>query len=338
MEEDVNRELRIPVGGGIAGQIFANQRPMMFDDLSRAEKYSPLFKSKQLKSLMGVPLKSAREMVGVIHVASTKERKFTQDEIELLEMIGHRIVIAIENARLYDQRKKDIALLTSEENVRKRFVSIIANDIRNPLLAAEMSAKLLLKQFEQPQIAQRLGARILGALKRSDQLIQDLLDINTVISKGPLVLERSNFDLNQLCKETIAKTALSEGDRFILEGNESIDGVWSRDHIARIIEVALDIGVRFGLAETPIILQVNSDENRVRIRVQFCGEVEKPQSLEHILHEENTRAQAERESRLSLEWTLVKSFSEAHGGSASIKSSKDAGTEIQVMLPRKAGS
>ncbi|MBN1351089.1 sigma 54-interacting transcriptional regulator [candidate division KSB1 bacterium] len=56
----------------------------------------------KVRSVAAVPLKIREEMIGVIYVDSTKNRKmFTQSSLEFLEAFANHAGIAIENARLY---------------------------------------------------------------------------------------------------------------------------------------------------------------------------------------------------------------------------------------------
>lgn len=333
LEDEVKKGMVIPFGRGIAGRVYAKKQAMIFDDLSQTEIYSPLLKEKALRSLMAAPLCTSHGSLGVIHIGSLSSRKFTESELSLLQMIGDRIAVAIENARLYDERKSDIASLRSEQNLRRRFISILSHDIRNPISAALMSATLLKRHGELPEVARKLSHRILEALARSDQLIQDLLDINKILSHETLSIERELTNLFNTVAEIVAKLSLSYGDRFILNGNRHISGKWGPRELSRLLELALGMGIRYGEPETPVLVSLTSTEHEAHVEIRFNGELQKPQSLTVVLSEDNAWAQAQKESRLSLEWALMNGFVQAHRGKLSLQSSKASGTEIKISLP-----
>jgi serine phosphatase RsbU (regulator of sigma subunit)/putative methionine-R-sulfoxide reductase with GAF domain/anti-sigma regulatory factor (Ser/Thr protein kinase) len=105
IEEEVERGVRIPVGRGFAGRIAAERRPIVIDDLERADVVNPILREKRIKVLMGVPLLVGGEVMGVLHVGSLTPRKFGPDDVRLLEAAGARIGPAIEYARLYDAER-----------------------------------------------------------------------------------------------------------------------------------------------------------------------------------------------------------------------------------------
>jgi signal transduction histidine kinase len=66
---------------------------------------------EELRCILSVPLKSRTGVVGIMNVASGTPRQFTSEELQLLSAIGHQIGMAIENARLYEQARKQLAEL-----------------------------------------------------------------------------------------------------------------------------------------------------------------------------------------------------------------------------------
>jgi K+-sensing histidine kinase KdpD len=332
LEGDVKLGMKIPFNQGIAGRVYTKRRGMIFNDLSQAEIYSPILKLKLLHSLIAAPLKTSHEILGVIHVGSINTRKFSQDELKLLQMIGDRIAVAIENAKLYEDKKGHITSLLAEKNVRKRFISILTHDIRNPLSAAQMSASLLRRYPKDPELIRTLSQRIVSALSRSDQLIQDLLDINKILGKEPLHLELESLDFMEIVSEVIAQLCLTHGDRFVIHKAQPTQGIWSRREITRLVELSLGIGIQYGLEQTPIIVSLFKTDNQARFSIRFHGNLKEPPNPTKIVYDDNFPAILQKESRLSLDWALVKAFAESHGGAAYLRSSKYAGSEIEVVL------
>ena len=73
---------------------------------------------KKLASLVYIPISSKEKRTfGVIRIGSRKPKRFTQDQKDVLELIGNRIGVAIENAMLQEQVTK------SEEKYRTLFNS-----------------------------------------------------------------------------------------------------------------------------------------------------------------------------------------------------------------------
>ncbi len=105
LEEAATAQLRIPFGKGVAGKIAASQKPLIVDDLSRVEVAGP-FLQENLCSLVGVPLPVKGRVIGVIHVGTAKPHHFTQDDVQLLEMVAYRIALAIDHAHLFQAEQQ----------------------------------------------------------------------------------------------------------------------------------------------------------------------------------------------------------------------------------------
>jgi PAS domain S-box-containing protein len=91
--------VRVPMGRGVAGRIAATRRPLIIEDLSKVETVNPALK-KRARSLAGVPLLVDGRLIGVLHVDTIEQRHFTESDIHLLQLVGERIAMAIERARL----------------------------------------------------------------------------------------------------------------------------------------------------------------------------------------------------------------------------------------------
>src|SRR6201996_9265661 len=105
IEEEVEQGVRIPVGGGFAGRIAAEKRPVILDDVDHAHVLNPILREKGIKSMFGVPLVVEGEVRGVLHVGSLVPRAFNDGEVELLQLVGDRAALAIEHARLFEAER-----------------------------------------------------------------------------------------------------------------------------------------------------------------------------------------------------------------------------------------
>ncbi len=110
LEEEVEAGVRVPMGRGFAGRVAAERRPVTILDLDHADIYNPILREKGLRSLLGVPLLIGGRVVGVLHVGSLTTRRFTDDEVSLLQLAADRAALAIEQARHYEQRRLAEAL------------------------------------------------------------------------------------------------------------------------------------------------------------------------------------------------------------------------------------
>jgi GAF domain-containing protein len=81
---------------------------------------------KDIQSSVAFPLKFAGRVIGTLGAESTERNAFSDYQLELLQSLANQAAIAIENARLYDQRSKDIAAL---QEINEAVVSKTSSEI-----------------------------------------------------------------------------------------------------------------------------------------------------------------------------------------------------------------
>ena len=94
LEDELRQGIRIPVGQGFAGRIAQDRRPLILAEVTAAEVVSPFLLQRGIRSLLGVPIFAAGDVVGVLHVGTLQPRVFTADEVRLLELAADRAGVA----------------------------------------------------------------------------------------------------------------------------------------------------------------------------------------------------------------------------------------------------
>jgi phosphoserine phosphatase RsbU/P len=97
LEEEVAQGVRIPVGRGFAGRIAAERRPVILDHVDHTTVLNPILWAKGIRSMMGVPMAAAGQVIGVLHVGSLTPRQFTGYDTELLQMAADRAAAAVQS-------------------------------------------------------------------------------------------------------------------------------------------------------------------------------------------------------------------------------------------------
>jgi sigma-B regulation protein RsbU (phosphoserine phosphatase) len=104
LEEEVFQGVRIPVGTGFAGRVAHHREPVRLDHVDRSTVVNPLLWERGLKSLVGVPMVAQGDLIGVLHVGSTTARRFTDEEVDLLRLVGDRLATAAHAHRSRSER------------------------------------------------------------------------------------------------------------------------------------------------------------------------------------------------------------------------------------------
>ena len=104
IEAVVRQGIRIPMGRGFAGRIAAEKQPVIIERVDHTNVRNPIIREYGICSLLGVPLLSSGTVIGVLHVGTLAPRRFTDDEVELLQKVADLIAVAIQFQRAEEER------------------------------------------------------------------------------------------------------------------------------------------------------------------------------------------------------------------------------------------
>jgi phosphoserine phosphatase RsbU/P len=113
LEEEVRQGVRVPVGTGFAGRIAAERRPIILDRVDATTVSNPILWQKGIRAMVGVPLLSGGTVLGVLHVGTVGDRRFGEEDIEVLELVADRIAGAVRVRMLEADRDAAEALQRS---------------------------------------------------------------------------------------------------------------------------------------------------------------------------------------------------------------------------------
>src|SRR5437870_5859248 len=107
---DKLKMVRLKPGEGIAGWVVQHGKPLLVNDVER----DPRFTSKidkmtgfRTKAILAVPLQDHGRTIGVLEVLNPrKDRRFSQEDLELLSAFAAHASVAIRNARLVTSIKE----------------------------------------------------------------------------------------------------------------------------------------------------------------------------------------------------------------------------------------
>ncbi|HWY06460.1 MAG TPA: GAF domain-containing SpoIIE family protein phosphatase [Candidatus Acidoferrales bacterium] len=166
--------LRIPVGQGITGTAVSTGQPVRVSDTSQDPRYINAIES--VKSELAVPLLFRGKCIGVLDIQSRHLNYFTKDQQRIVTLLASRLVVAIENARLFQKVRAQAETLLVLNEVSREISSIL--DVEELLRrAAELVKRvidyqivsIMLYDEEQKVFRHRLdvkhGQRVQGKLR-----------------------------------------------------------------------------------------------------------------------------------------------------------------------------
>jgi len=99
---------------GVLEQVFSSREVLVIGDAARAARYAadPYVSAHGVRSILAVPIVRAGRALGVIYFENNLTRDaFTSERAEMFRLLSAQMAIAIENSRLFEERKRSEAAL-----------------------------------------------------------------------------------------------------------------------------------------------------------------------------------------------------------------------------------
>jgi PAS domain S-box-containing protein len=109
----------VPDRGSLSGRVELERRAVHIPDVLRDAEYThPAQKLAGYRTMLGIPLLRGDELIGIFAIDRTRVEPFTDKEIELASSFADQAVIAIENARLFEElRDRQAELRVTFDNM-----------------------------------------------------------------------------------------------------------------------------------------------------------------------------------------------------------------------------
>jgi len=105
-QPDASLHIALKPGEGLSGRVFLSGEPLIVNDYDHWEGRSPEYPAGTVPRAMGVPLRQAGEVIGVLAVDRAAERPpFSEDDLLLLSLFANQASVAITNARQVEELK-----------------------------------------------------------------------------------------------------------------------------------------------------------------------------------------------------------------------------------------
>jgi PAS domain S-box-containing protein len=333
--------LSIPLGRGVAGSIAASRAPLIVEDLSAVEVINPSLR-QNASSLIGAPLIVEGRLIGVIHVNTTRPRRFTEEDMRLLQLAADRVALAIEHARLYDVERQARRQAEEANRVKDEFLTLVSHELRSPLNAILGYGALLRRGRLDVQEVKHAADVIERSGKAQAQLIDDLLDTGRIIS-GKLRLEVGPVDLISVIEQaiqTIRPAADAKGISIETDLPSEIGQITGDpSRLQQVVWNLLSNAVKFTPQGGRVEARLERADPYIRISVSDTGKGISPDFLPYVFERfrQADSSSARRHGGLGLGLSLVKYLVELHGGTIDATSAgEDRGATFNVTLPVRA--
>ena len=256
-----------------------------------------------------------------MHVGSLIHRRFSDDNVELLQLVAQRVAIAIERAQLHDQTRQF-------DQLKLNFVAIASHELRTPATSIYGALTTLVHRLELPQ--ETRDELVTMAYEQSDRmrrLIEQLLDLSRLDARALRVVPRP-IVLSSVLGEIVAG-AVPEGLPVELDVPPDLAAVTDPLALERIVANLLTNAVRHGAP--PIRLSAHRTDTSLRVFVEDAGEGV-AESLRDRLFDRFSRSDTGIGSGLGL--AIARAYAQAMGGELFYRDGTP-GARFELIIPQE---
>ena len=337
----------IPRGQGLTTQVVEERQAVQIPDITIEGAYEspvrrPLVDAGH-RALLGVPLVSEDEVIGVLAVTRKTPGLFEPETVRLLSTFATQSALAIQNARLFVDIEDKSRQLEVASQHKSEFLANMSHELRTPLnaiigfsevLSERMFGDLNEKQEEYLKDIHASGQHLLS-------LINDILDLSK-IEAGKMELELSDFDLPMTIDNAlmlVRERATRRGIELHRTVDERLGQVQADERkIRQVLLNLLSNAIKFTPEGGRIAVHAIPGDGMVEVSVSDTGIGIAPEDQEAVFEEFRQVGTAEKKvDGTGLGLALSRKFIELHGGKIWVRSEVGAGSTFTFTVPVRRG-
>lgn len=314
-----------------------NRRPLIVNDSAASLPLGEIDKGLNVKNIMLVWIRQKGELIGAIRAANKKSGGFSEEDARILGILANNLSVALENAKLYENLKRQMAELkeTQEQLVQAaklaaigELASNIAHEINNPLTSILGYSELIKEEADINNIMRDIEVIEKESLRARD-IVHQLLEFSR---KRPL--EIKEIRINDIMSEVLALAAvpLKDSDIKISKFYEDVpmiegDANQLKQVFLNIINNA--IFAMQGGGSLSVAVRKGRDDS-IYIEFSDTGKGIPHEILQRIFEPFFTTKQEKGTGLgLSISYKIIQS----HNGRIEVESEEGRGTKFTVVLP-----
>lgn len=252
----------------------------------------------------------------------TTGRVFVDQHGHITEYSG--LFIDITEQKLDELRKND-------------FIGMVSHELKTPLTAINGFVQVLQRKAKKDEDNYAIVAleKTNSQIRKMTTMINGFLNVSRLES-SKLLIEKTNFNLDDLLKETIEETYISQSShQIILHPTCGVDIYADRDKIGNVISNLISNGIKYSDNGTSIEISCNLSDTEVEVQIKDEGIGIRPEDIEKLF-ERYYRVQGNHTiSGFGIGLYLSAEIVERHGGRIWAESEEGKGSVFHFTLPLK---
>ncbi len=240
-----------------------------------------------------------------------------------------------------EQRKAEEVLRKLDQD-KSDFISIVAHELRTPLIAIVGYSELL-ENITDNTLTEEQKENYLSVIQSNaavlNRLVDDLLDVGRIQMGRPLGVVRKNNELSGIIEKVTASLRMKSQRHNILVAhyNALPESLWiDSDRITQVLNNLLNNAIKYSPQGGTIKVKTMTDKENVTVSIIDEGMGMTSQQIENIFDRFYRAVDTKyASSGLGLGMGIVKQIIVDHGGELSVSSTPDEGTTVTFTLPIK---
>lgn len=207
-----------PAKEGLLAKVIEEGEPMVVSSVANDRELSRVVGLQGCNSVYCFPMRSGFNVYGVLIFAHPSENYFTRDRCDVLAIIARQAVIAIQNARLYqDVADEKERIVEVQEEARKKLARDLHDGPTQSVAAIAMRVNLARRMIEREHVKDAVDelTKIEDLARRTSKEIRHML-----FTLRPLVLESQGLTaaleaMAEKMKETFEQNVIIQVDESL---------------------------------------------------------------------------------------------------------------------------
>ena len=313
-----------------------NQVPDLLEDLNHP---FPHVRQAGFRALLAVPLLREDRLIGGLIVRRKAPGAFPEQLVELLQAFAAQSVLAIHNARLFQEIEEKGRELAIADKHKSEFLANMSHEFRTPLNAILGYTELIIDHIygEVPEKIRDVLLRVENSGRHLLSLINDVLDLSK-IEAGQLTLSLNDYSLQEVIQTvfTSVEALAAEKDlelKLSIQKDMTI-GKADEQRIAQVLMNLLGNAIKF-TEEGQVAVSVAVNNNTFQVSVSDTGPGLSTEAQQKIFEEfyQADGSLTRKKGGTGLGLSISKKIIEMHGGRIWVESELGEGSNFQFTLP-----
>jgi signal transduction histidine kinase/CheY-like chemotaxis protein len=348
MSEDMIEAIRaahLRLGEGTVGQAAVRRSVVQTSDLADAptDQMRNILEHGGFRARMAVPLLREDRVIGGLVVRRREPGEFSASIVELLQTFAAQSVLAIENARLFQEIDAKSREIEAASQHKSQFLANMSHELRTPLNAIIGVTEMLLedaRDLKRDDEVEPLD-RVLRAGRHLLALINDILDLSK-IEAGKMDLHLESFPMAPLIEDvvkTIQPLAAKNGNRVTADcpadvGMIHADQTRVRQALLNLISNANKFTER-GKVTIGVRRKAEVGREWITVAVADTGIGMTPEQVGRLFQEfmQADASTTRKYGGTGLGLAISRRFCQMMGGDISVESEVGRGSTFTIRLP-----